>query len=159
MNKLNSLFWVCLLDLLLSALAWLVSSAWDVLSSHGYVPSESCPSQLPPPPWSFLSLILPDQGSHTFLFFFSHFSLNYIIISQLSWHFTFCLALRFFMLPFPLSREPSEGRIRFWFLVAFPISHGSGLCTLHSDHMFNKRLLHTKSISGSTPSKFFWMAR
>lgn len=88
-----------------------------------------------------------------------HFSLNYIIISQLLWHFTFCLALRFFMLPFPLSREPSEGRIRFWFLVAFPISHGSGLCTLHSDHMFNKRLLHTKSISGSTPSKFFWMAR
>ena len=89
----------------------------------------------------------------------SHFSLDYIIISQLSWHFTFCLALRFFMLPFPFSRKPSEGRICFWFLVAFPISCGSGLGTLRSDHMFNKRLLHTESISGSTLRKFFWLAR
>lgn len=91
----------------------------------------------------------------------SHLSLNYIIISQLSWHFTFCLTLRFFMLPFPLSRKPSEGRLYFWFLVAFPISCGSGLCTLRSDHMFNKRLLHTKFISGicSTLRKFFWTAR
>lgn len=110
MNKLNSLFWVCL-DILLSASAWVVSSAWDVLSSHGYVPFRSCPSQLPPPPWSLLSLFFQTKGV-------SLFGSHYYLTAHDTSH-SACF-LRFFMLPFPLSRKPSEGRM---FLVPCCISH------------------------------------
>lgn len=136
MNKLNSLFWVCLpgypaFSLSLGCFLCLGCSFFPWLCAFWILPiSTASPSMKSPFPYSSR----PRE---------SHFSLDYIIISQLSWHFTFCLALRLFYASFPIIQEtPLEGRMCFWFLVAFPISCGLWPCTLRLDYMFNKRLTY-----------------
>lgn len=133
-DEVNSLFWLCLLYFLLSALAPVVSSAWDVLSSQGHVPSKSCPPQLPTPLWSLLSLILPDWGNHTFLWT----ALAQYLTALVTLPFLSCFEVIY--APFLLTRKPFEGRICLYFLVVFPIPCDLGLCTLHSDHTLSKWL-------------------